>query len=93
MENPVSQYCRPDQTPHYVASDLVLHCLPMTRLGLSGNNGLILDLLEQSAYKDQYVMKYESIFECTKLQIHFRLHYSKKHGYYGSPACFGESFQ
>ena len=25
----------PDQTPHYVASDLVLHCLPMTFLRVS----------------------------------------------------------
>ena len=32
MENLVSKQCRPDQTPHYVASDLGLHCLPMTHL-------------------------------------------------------------
>ena len=25
----------PDQTPHAVASDLGLHCLPLTRLGVS----------------------------------------------------------
>ena len=25
----------PDQMPHYVASDLVLHCLPMTLLQVS----------------------------------------------------------
>ena len=25
----------PDQTPHYVASDLGLHCLPLTRLRVS----------------------------------------------------------
>ena len=25
----------PDQTPHYVASDLGLHCLPMTLLRVS----------------------------------------------------------
>ena len=36
MENPVSKQCDPDQTPHYVASDLSLHCLPMIllRIGL-----------------------------------------------------------
>ena len=27
----------PDQMPHSVASDLGLHCLPVTRLGLSSN--------------------------------------------------------
>ena len=31
----------PDQTPHYVASDLGLHCLPMTFYGFPGENGLI----------------------------------------------------
>ena len=25
----------PDQTPHFAASDLGLHCLPVTRLGVS----------------------------------------------------------
>ena len=25
----------PDQTPHYAASDLCLHCLPITLLGVS----------------------------------------------------------
>ena len=30
----------PDQTSHYVASDLGLHCLPMTLLGFPGKNGL-----------------------------------------------------
>ena len=25
----------PDQTPHYAMSDLVLHCLPLTLLGVS----------------------------------------------------------
>ena len=34
--NPVSKHCRPDQTPHNVASDLSLHCLPMTLLQVSG---------------------------------------------------------
>ena len=28
----------PDQTPHYVASDLVLHCSPMTYYGFPGKN-------------------------------------------------------
>ena len=40
MENPVSKHCRPDQTQHYVASDLCLHCLPMTLLRVSAKNGL-----------------------------------------------------
>ena len=31
----------PDQTPHYVASDLGLHCLPITLYGFPGKNGLI----------------------------------------------------
>ena len=31
----------PDQTPHYVAPDLGLHCLPMTLYGFPGKNGLI----------------------------------------------------
>ena len=35
MKNPVSKQCRPDQMPHYVASDLGLHCLPMTHLRVS----------------------------------------------------------
>ena len=31
--NPVSKHCvDPDQTPHYVTSDLGLHCMPMTLL-------------------------------------------------------------
>ena len=30
----------PIQTLHYVASDLGLHCLPMTLYGFSGKNGL-----------------------------------------------------
>ena len=32
----------PDQMPHYVASDLSLHCLLMTFYGFQGKNGLIL---------------------------------------------------
>ena len=31
----------PDQMPHYVASDLSLHCLPMTLLWIPGENGLM----------------------------------------------------
>ena len=30
----------PDQMPHYVASDLGVHCLPNTLLRVPGNNGL-----------------------------------------------------
>ena len=30
----------PNQTPHYVASDLGLHCLGMTIYGFPGKNGL-----------------------------------------------------
>ena len=29
-----------DQTPHHVATDLGLHCLPMSLYGFSGKNGL-----------------------------------------------------
>ena len=32
MENPVSNTVDHAQTPHYVASDLGLHCLPMNLL-------------------------------------------------------------
>ena len=32
----------PDQTPHSAASDLGLHCLPITILGSPDYNGLIL---------------------------------------------------
>ena len=35
METPASKHCRPDLTPHDVASDLGLHCLPMTLLPVS----------------------------------------------------------
>ena len=31
----------PDQTPHDVASDLGLHCLPITFYGFLGKNGLM----------------------------------------------------
>ena len=34
MENPVCNV-GPDQTPHHVASDLGLHCLPLTLLRVS----------------------------------------------------------
>ena len=30
-----------DQTPHYVVSDLGLHCLPITLYGFPGKNGLM----------------------------------------------------
>ena len=39
MANPVSNV-DPDQMPHYVASDLGLHCLSMTFYGFPGKNGL-----------------------------------------------------
>ena len=32
----------PDQTPHYVASDLGLHCLPMTLLQVSREESIYL---------------------------------------------------
>ena len=32
----------PEQPPHPVASDLGLHCLPMTLSGFRGKNGLII---------------------------------------------------
>ena len=35
MENLLPNNVDPDQTPHYVASDLGLHCLPMTLLRVS----------------------------------------------------------
>ena len=43
MENSVCKHfysVDPDQMPHYVASDLGLHCLPMTFLQVPGKNGL-----------------------------------------------------
>ena len=37
MENPVlANSVDPDHTPHYVASDLGLHCVPMTFLQVYG---------------------------------------------------------
>ena len=41
MEILLSNNVDPDQTPHNVASDLGLHCLPMTLLRVSGKNGII----------------------------------------------------
>ena len=35
MENPLANTVDSDQMPHYVASDLGLHCLPMTFLQVS----------------------------------------------------------
>ena len=43
MENPVRNNVDPDQTPHDVASDLGLHCLPMTLYGFPGKNEVKLD--------------------------------------------------
>ena len=37
----------PDQVPHDVASDLSLHCLPMTFYEFPGNNGLNTEKLEK----------------------------------------------
>ena len=36
MENLLANNVGPDQMPHYVVSDLGLHCLPMTLLQVSG---------------------------------------------------------
>ena len=36
MANPVENSAEPDQTPHYVASALGQHCLPMNLLRISG---------------------------------------------------------
>ena len=40
----ISELCAnsvdPDQMPHYVASDLGLHCLPVSFYGMLGLNGL-----------------------------------------------------
>ena len=41
MEILLANTVEPDQTPHYVASDLGLHCLPITLYGFPGKNGLI----------------------------------------------------
>ena len=35
MENPIRNNVDPDQMPHYVASDLGLHCLPLTHLQIA----------------------------------------------------------
>ena len=35
----------PGQIPHYVASDLGLHCLPMTLLGVSRSESIKLPIL------------------------------------------------
>ena len=39
MENPIANSVDSDDTPHYVASDLGLHCLPMTFYRFSRKNG------------------------------------------------------
>ena len=38
----------PNQMPNYVASDLALHCLPMTLYGFPGKNGLTYGTLATS---------------------------------------------
>ena len=40
MQTLIKRHLDPDQTPHYVASDLDMHCLPMTLLQVPGKNGL-----------------------------------------------------
>ena len=40
VENPVNKQCIYDQMPHYLASDLGVHYLPMTLLRISGKDGL-----------------------------------------------------
>ena len=58
MENPVSKQCRPDQMPHYVASDLVLHCLPMTLYRFPCKNGINMTL----SYSHEHGVKLVSVF-------------------------------
>ena len=41
MEILLANTVDPDQTPHYVASDLGLHCSPITLYGFPGKNGLM----------------------------------------------------
>ena len=40
MDNPVANNGDPDQRLHHAASDLGLHCLPITLLRVSGKEGL-----------------------------------------------------
>ena len=40
MEKHTANNVDPDQTPHNVASDLGLHCLPMIRYQFPAKNGL-----------------------------------------------------
>ena len=40
MENLLANNVDPDQTPHHVASDLSLHCLPLPFYGFPGKNGI-----------------------------------------------------
>ena len=53
MEIPVNNV-DPDQMPHYVASDLGLHCLPMTRQDV-----------EWVKNKDYMYLRVLSVFVCT----------------------------
>ena len=41
MDNLLTNIVDPGQTPHDVASDLGLHCLPMALYGFPGKNELI----------------------------------------------------
>ena len=42
-----------DQTPHYAASDLGLHCLPVTRLGVSSLQWIKGTTLESYEHTDK----------------------------------------
>ena len=42
----------PDQTPHSAASDLGLHCLPITLLQVSHYNGLTLEWKNRWSYHE-----------------------------------------
>ena len=44
----------PDQTPHNAASDLGLHCLPMTRLGVSSLQWIRVDLSIEAGWGDPF---------------------------------------
>ena len=43
MENPLANSVGPDQMPHYVGSDLGLHCLSMTLLRVSRKHWINVD--------------------------------------------------
>ena len=45
MENPSANNLDPDRMPHFVASDLGLHCIPLTLLWVSQIKGLRVQFL------------------------------------------------